>query len=291
MTVQSYSKTDVTQTTTTGTLPYLQFADSDDTFPYRLVGSYEYGRSLDNLGKLANSSTTEEIEVYDKLIGMNPEYSFYSGVASEFGVGVKIGSLESSAKDMFAAKYLRQSLAWMMALARSELGATISMYGESKDPFGAAVAIGGVGFGSKEFLSILVDDLAAHLKSAQRDRGYQEALDPREKIDERSLAYLRRTQLIDDLLVKVMSSGVPEIVTTARPYAKKAESYGETMVYKIVVATTPVEYTQKSGPISRTTQSERTVGVRFNNRENLLNCQRALERALGPPHDLTLLAQ
>ena len=68
MTVQSQSETTVTQTTKIKSLPYLQFAEADDTFPYRLVGSYEYGRSLDNLGELANSSTKEEIEVYDNCL-------------------------------------------------------------------------------------------------------------------------------------------------------------------------------------------------------------------------------
>ena len=282
MTVESQSRTSVSNTTTTTSLPYLQFAEADDTFPYRLVGSYEYGRSLDNLGELANSSTKEEIEVYDKLIGLNPEYSFYSGAASEIGVGVKIDSLNTFDKDMFDAKYLRQSLAWMMALARSELGATISMYGKSKDPFGSAVAIGGIGFGSKELLSILVDDLAAHLKAAQRDPGYQAAVDPAKDVDESSLVYLRRTQLINDLLAKVVSSGDPEITVMAKPYAETSNRYTETMVTKIVSVTTPLSYSSNSSSTS-TSRTEYLSGVRFQNRENLLNCQRALERMLGPP--------
>ena len=290
MTVQSQTQTNVTRTSKTTTLSYLQFAEADDTFPYRLVGSYEYGRSLDNLGELANSSTQEEIEVYDKLIAMNPEYSFYSGAASELGVGVKLDSLDTSDKEMFDVKYLRQSLAWMMALARSELGATISMYGESKDPFGTAVAIGGVGFGSEELLSILVDDLAAHLKAAQRDPGYQAAIDPKEKVDESSLGYFRRTQLINDLLAKVVSSGDPEIAVMAKPYAETSNRYTESMARKIVLATTRVSST--SGSTTRTTSdTERLTGVRFQDRVNLLQCQRNLERAFGPPSEFTSALQ
>ena len=106
MTVQSQTQTNVTRTSKTTTLSYLQFAEADDTFPYRLVGSYEYGRSLDNLGELANSSTKEEIEVYDKLIAMNPEYSFYSGAASELGVGVKLDSLDTSDKETVSYTHL-----------------------------------------------------------------------------------------------------------------------------------------------------------------------------------------
>ena len=224
------------------------------------------------------------------MIGLNPEYSFYSGAASELGVGVKIDSLNTFDKDMFDAKYLRQSLAWMMALARSELGATISMYGESKDPFGTAVAIGGVGFGSEELLSILVDDLAAHLKAAQRDLGYQAAVDPKKSIDESSLAYFRRTQLINDLLAKVVSSGDPEIAVMAKPYAETSNRYTESMARKIVLATTRVSST--SGSTTRTTSdTERLTGVRFQDRVNLLQCQRNLERAFGPPSEFTSALQ
>ena len=290
MTVKSQSRTRVTQTTKIGTLPYLQFAEPDDTFPYRLVGSYEYGRSLDNLGELASSSTTEEIEVYDKLIGLNPEYSFYSGAASELGVGVKINSESTFDKDMFEAKFLRQSLAWMMALARSELGATISMYGESEDPFGTAVAIGGVGFGSEELLSILVDDLAAHLKAAQRDPGYQAAVDPKKGIDESSLAYFRRTQLINDLLAKVVSSGDPEITVMAEPYAETSNRYTETMAKKIVLGTNPRLYSN-TGSTRTTSTSEQFTGVRFQDRVNLLQCQRNLESRFGPPTEFTSALQ
>ena len=290
MTVQSQTQTNVTRTSKTTTLSYLQFAEADDTFPYRLVGSYEYGRSLDNLGELANSSTKEEIEVYDKLIAMNPEYSFYSGAASELGVGVKLDSLDTSDKEMFDVKYLRQSLAWMMALARSELGATISMYGESKDPFGTAVAIGGVGFGSEELLSILVDDLAAHLKAAQRDLGYQAAVDPKKSIDESSLAYFRRTQLINDLLAKVVSSGDPEITVMAKPYAETSNRYTETMAKKIVSGTTPQLYSN-TGSTRTTSTFEGTTGIRFQDRVNLLQCQRNLESRFGPPTEFTSALQ
>ncbi len=290
MTVQSQSETTVTQTTKIKSLPYLQFAEADDTFPYRLVGSYEYGRSLDNLGELANSSTKEEIEVYDKLIAMNPEYSFYSGAASELGVGVKLDSLDTSDKEMFDVKYLRQSLAWMMALARSELGATISMYGESKDPFGTAVAIGGVGFGSEELLSILVDDLAAHLKAAQRDPGYQAAVDPKEKVDESSLGYFRRTQLINDLLAKVASSGDPEIIVMAKPYAETSNRYTESMARKIVKATNPRFYASRE-TTRTTTNTVQFSGIQFHDRDSLNGCQQYLEAAYGSPPEITSALQ
>jgi len=257
VTVQSRTvkKTNVTFETSSS----LEFAEADDTFPYRLVGSYEYGTSLIDLGKLVDSSTSEEIAVYDKLIAMNPEYSFFSD-----------GDLKTS-------------LAWMMALARIELGATMSMYGKTEDPFGAAVKVGGLEFGAEEYLEILVDDLATHLKAAQMDAGYQKALKPREKVDASSLAHLRRTQLINDLLNKVISSGEEEIVYAAEPYAETAQEYVDQMIGKITSATTA---SRQVGSEQSEYEHNQVSGVRFNNRENLLACQANLERRFGPPTDL-----
>jgi len=209
-------------------LPYLEFDEEDDTFPYRLV-----------LGKLVDASTPEQIKVYDEVIKMSPEYSFYSGVASGLGLDAKLEFSTKKEKDKADKKYLKKSLAWMMALARVELGATMSMYGETDDPFGAVASIGGAKFGAEEFLEILVDDLTTHLKAIQQDNGYQNILHPESEVDASSLAYLRRTQLINDMLTKVASSDDARIVALAKPYAIVAQQYTHQMVAKVVEATTP----------------------------------------------------
>ena len=218
-------------------LSVLRFACEDETFPYRIVGSYEYGTSLSNLGELVDSSTPEQIEVYDKLIGMNREYSFYSGVVSKLGLDTDFSSLKKEATSDVKSGYLKHSLAWMMALARVELGATMSMYGNDEDPFGKAVALGGVKFGAKEFLGILVYDAAAHLKAAQTDSNYLKALDPKEAAGNSTLNHLRRTQLINDMLAKAVSSQMPEIVAVARPYAEVAKRYVDDLTEKVNTAT------------------------------------------------------
>ena len=227
------------QSQTTNSISFFEFADEDETFPYRIVGSYEYGNSLSSLGELVDSSTPEQIEVYDKLIEMNSEYSFYSGVASGLGSDTDLSTTEeeSSSDDDDESGYLKHSLAWMMALARVELGATISMYGDDEDPFGKAVALGGVGFGAEEYLSILVDDAAAHLKAAQADSDYAKALKRTGPVDSTTLNHLRRTQLINDMLVKATSSQVPEVVAVAGPYVEVAQQYVDDMKKKISNAT------------------------------------------------------
>lgn len=259
--------------------PSLEFEEADNTFPYRLVGSYEYGTALTQLGELVQSSTDEQIAVYDKLIQSRPEYSFHSGVAMELGLGARFDSQNAPERKEMDDKYLKHSLAWMMALARVELGATISMYGDTDDPFGAVVGIGGGEFGAKEYLSILLDDLAAHLKAAQMDVDYQKGLSLEEKVDESSLAHLRRTQLISDMLNKVVSSGDPEIISVTGPYAQMAQQMIDQLVEKITVATTSHMMVTGSNKVDISSGQH----VRFHNRANLTGCQIALERRNRPP--------
>ena len=262
----------------------LQFADEDKTFPYRIVGSYEYGTSLSNFGKLVDSSTPEQIEVYDKLIGMKSEYSFYSGVASNMGLDTDFSSLDQESSTDVESSYLKHSLAWMMALARVELGATMSMYGDGmEDPFGKAVTLGGVGFGAEEYLSVLVDDVAAHLKAVQNDDSYIRTLAPEEEVGSLTLNHLRRTQLINDMLGKVISSQIPEIVAVAGPYAEVAQRYVDDITKKIDIATTTIVIPSLSESDTQSFTRDSIVGLRFQNRQNLLACQRNLESRYPPP--------
>lgn len=283
MTVQSQETT--VETTASGVIytPALKFEETDRTFPYRLVGSYEYGTALTQLGELVESSTPEQIEVYDKLIQARPEYSFHSGVAMELGLDVQLDAANETEHEEVEAKYLKHSLAWMMALARVELGSTISMYGETDDPFGDAVLVGGGEFGAVEYLSILLDDSAAHIKSAQTDEDYQRGLDPQENVDESSLADLRRTQLIGDMLNKVISTGDSELIAIAGPYAQRAQQLNDQLTEKISIATTSYAIPVEGGKSYSVRRRERMSGVRFIDRTNLLSCQRALESRFPAP--------
>ena len=285
MTVQSRTTTvERTRSSAPVVISGLQFADEDKTFPYRIVGSYEYGTSLSNFGKLVDSSTPEQIEVYDKLIGMKSEYSFYSGVASNMGLDTDFSSLDQESSTDVESSYLKHSLAWMMALARVELGATMSMYGDGmEDPFGKAVTLGGVGFGSEEYLSVLVDDVAAHLKAVQNDDSYIRTLAPEEEVGSLTLNHLRRTQLINDMLGKVISSQIPEIVAVAGPYAEVAQRYVDDITKKIDIATTTIVIPSLSESATQSFTRDSIVGLRFQNRQNLLACQRNLESRFPPP--------
>lgn len=205
-----------------------QFTSTKLTVPYRLTGAYEYLSAIENFNRLAAKSSKREIEVYDSLIASQKELAFYSGLATDYGLQ-SVDTIPESDRGLVESAYQRKSLAWLLALARVEIGATISMYGDSDDPFSQ---IGMSKFGIREYQEILLDDLSAHLKALETDKAFQNAVNDR-KLGDDTMAYLRRARLINDLLAKVMSSQNQELIAAAEPYVRTINDYIDTIDTRI----------------------------------------------------------
>lgn len=236
-----------------------QFEAANESVPYRIVGSHEYGNAIESFEQLAERSTQEEIEVYDKLIREKPEFSYYSGVATTLGLAQHVSSSDEEQRMEFDQEYRKSSLAWLLALARVELGSTISLYGKSDTPFEQVVSSQ---FGTREFVQVLQDDLVAHLKAVPREPGFQRSLNRQQPTDSGTLAYLRRITLIYDMLQQVVKSSDAETAAAARPYEKEVGEYANQIVTKI-----------EHGSLSQ----YRGKDIRFVDREQLSGCQRRLE--------------
>ena len=167
------------------------------------------------------------------LIAGQKELAFYSGIAFNYSL-VQIEKLPAVDRELTESSYKRQSLAYLLALARVEVGATISMYGNSNDPF----SFGSSSFGSQEYLDVLLDDLSAHFKTVEKDEGFQNAAFEK-KASSDTLAYLRRAKLINDLLNKVMQSSDSELVAAAESYSRGINEYIDSLTRRIVRATRP----------------------------------------------------
>ena len=219
--------------------------------PYRFVGSYEYLNALEMLSELIGISSPEQLEIYDKIIAGQQEFSFYSGVASNIGVDSALDARRSDSVQ-FEKQFKKQTLARLVALARIELAATLSMYGKSDYPFSDLAP---PGYGQSEYWQILVDDLAAHINAFSTDPGLKHVSKSGTRADSETLAYLRRMKLVSDMLNSVYRNGDQEYAAMAKKVEKKLNKYRTKLLLKVAQAT-------KSGTETMTTSTESKYGFK-----------------------------
>jgi hypothetical protein len=208
------------------------FAETDFTIPYRFVGSYEYLSALETFIELVELSTPEQIEVYDKLIKDQPEFSYYSGVVSTLGP-INLFGASKEERNVFEDKFNQRTLAWLMALCRVELGATMAMYGDNPSPFDAVAPDE---FGLEEYGSILYDDLAAHLSAITTDEYFKKILRTGTETSSDTLAYIRRLKIVHDMLLTLKQSQDVAISTKASEYLEEIRRKGRRLMRKVEMA-------------------------------------------------------
>ena len=184
-----------------------EFPPYDETIPTRIVGTGEYGTALDSIQKLTSNSTTDEIDTYDKVIAEFPELSFYSG---DEVLGKQGRSLKSS-------------LAWMTALARVELASTHALYLAGDEAF---IPKSTAEFGLREYLAVLLDDAANHLKDLDSDPEFKKAFVLTGTFASvKTIEYLRRLKLIDNMLQAIEVSGESKFEAMATSYRKDVRAF------------------------------------------------------------------
>jgi len=240
-------ETQTTNTQTDRSFVQGEIDPQDDSIPPRIVGTLEYSSAIAYLEKLISLSDEEEIEVYDKVIAQLPEFTFYSGMTA----GVKqpqptVGNNVAGAdpQDDPDGQFRKQSLAWMLALAKVELNATRSMYWPGDKAF---IQPAGT-FGLIEYYHVLLDDVAAHLQAIETDDEFKKAIKKFLEIaSSDTVAYLRRLKLISSMLIALEQSGDPMIAEKSAQYRKKIDAYNTTLeaqvagsLQKVVITTTQV---------------------------------------------------
>ena len=209
------------------TLIKRQLSPSDNTIPYRFVGSFEYLNALGHFERLASISTPEEISVYDKVLNERAEFTFFNGLNTAFAQPPDLSKANPEERTRFSDQFQKGGLAWMMALARIEVGATLSMYSDEKFPYESIMASK---FGSDEYLQLLLDDVTAHMKSLANEGMFKTILRFNHRPDTWTLAYLRRLKLVKDMLVTISRGTNEAIVELARPYYKELAEHEATIV-------------------------------------------------------------
>lgn len=191
------SDTEKTTNTTTYSRATTSLEKVDETMPYRFVGSYEYMKAIEAFEKLISISTPEDLQAYDLVLINRPEFTYFNGANVALGNKPNLRQANSTQRNQFYDTFRKKGLAWMMALAKVELSATASMYGDAKKPF---QAIATSQFDTLPYLTVLADDVAAHMRSLSQEQGFHKVTRSGRKIDTWTLAYLRRLKLIRDMI-------------------------------------------------------------------------------------------
>lgn len=215
--------------------------------------------------QLVSMSTPEQIEIYDKMIESRKEFAFYSGALSQLGADAM--AAKQSKPMEFERGFKKNSLAWLLALARVEIGATASMYGRSKTPFRDLAPAHG--WGMDEYLAVLADDLNAHVNALATDPDLKAVSKVNVKADSRTLAYLRRVKLVKDMLGAIQSAAGEQYAFQSRRVRKELEKYEKSLVRKVLLSTQSL-----SGNTSQ--RGSRQVGARPLG--SAQSCQQVAER-------------
>ncbi len=253
-----------------------QFSPADESIPYRLVGTHEYGLAVPNLTRLMEISTEEQRKIYDEMLGVRPEFSFVSGVDVSGLQGTGPGK---QAAPEWLDPFKRRGIPWMMALAKVELGATMSMYGRHKQPF-TAFPPNQIDF--EPFMNILLDDVVAQMGGLAADPGFRKVIDPRYRTDSWTLAYLRRIKLMRDMMSVLYTLNDSSINSRLLPLEKELRSNQEELVLRVSIAEMATFGTQTSTTFGRT--HTRFTGQRCEELVNALQSENSTPPASSVPN-------
>ncbi len=231
------------------------FAPTDMSIPYRLVGTYEYTQAVEKFNRLVQISSPEEIVVYDRVLNNRPEFSYFNGLNSAFGLLDEQGKLKLD-RQKFEDKFIKKGIAWMSALAKVELSSTISLYGDAKQPFQTLPA---APFETVPYLNVLKDDVVAHMASLSKEPAFKEVLRPTHTADSLTMAYLRRIKLIKDMLHTLSNGGDQVVKAQIAPLQKELSYHEDKLVDRVhkdmyavsstSTTTSKGKYTESSGAV------------------------------------------
>ena len=216
------------------------------------MGTIEYLNAIKQLERLADISSPDEIEQYDLILNQQPEFSFYSGkVIAEVNDQVDRRNVRSKSSNPFR----KSSLAWMLALARVELGATVAMYGGIEDAF---EFVAPRSFGKEEYCMLLADDAAAHLTALDGDRLFRKKTKQRSAANSDTVAYLRRLKVIRDMLTTARSVGEGQLAESSDRFVKEIDKYGKRLNRSIEMATVDITFSVGEVRTERHTRNNET---------------------------------
>jgi hypothetical protein len=127
-----------------------------------VVGWYEYTRALSLLDPLINMVDADELRVIEEIVRERDEFTVYTDLSRRLNPAA-FAAIEETGR---AGAAERRGLAWMMALARVELGAMAAGFTDHGEPF--AVLPPGQ-YEASAYLDLLTDGARMHVLALRND--------------------------------------------------------------------------------------------------------------------------
>jgi hypothetical protein len=212
----------------------------------RLVGHLEYSRALSLLEPLVSKATAEELTIMDQIVASRDEFTVYTNISRRIPKQAE-SALDERAAD--SASFAKRGLAWVMGLARVELGAMVAGFTGVREPF---ATLPPTRFELPAYAELLGDGARTHFWSLGNDsiaRSYASYRDKplaaaqrehgREEVDDtQAIAYGRRAALAREFIraSQALSRGqlTPAQATELAAWEKELDVLIETIAFKVL---------------------------------------------------------
>ncbi len=195
----------------------------------RIVGFYEYTSALQKFEQLVRTATPEELHVIDKIIAKRDETAIPTNLSAKIPHPPNVlDEVSNDPNDSF----VRQGLAWMMGLARTEVAAVTAGFTPQKDPFRF---VGATEFELDAYREMLLDGLRSHYWALSNDSDWPRVRKGRAEI-QRIMVYGRRVVLMREMLraAQMLSqNAAPEQVQELAAWDKNLEHIQAQIVFAI----------------------------------------------------------
>jgi hypothetical protein len=134
----------------------------DPRLIYRIVGFIEYGKALELLDLFQREATPEELEIAEEIVRDQDQFIIFTNLSRHIEGATVLSERPGEEGDDFS----RHGLAWVMALARVELGAMLAGFSSHAKPF---QAIRPTEYETEEYRELLTDGMRTQYWSLKTD--------------------------------------------------------------------------------------------------------------------------
>lgn len=164
----------------------------------RLVGYYEYGNALQDLDKLIEITSEEELYEIDEMVAEKDEFTVYTNLSRKLKTG------PTRLNEPLETDRERRGLRWVTALARVELGAMLAGFTDVPKPF---EAVANPKFDMEQYQDLLLDGARTHYWALANDPALPNITKAR-KVNLDLLSYSRRLVMARGMLRAAVNSNI-----------------------------------------------------------------------------------